>query len=154
MPDNRLYLVIHIALISMAIFCSCTDGETAPFEPALLTVETGTFLIRQPREPGAVMEALFHGQVSKDKRGCLRLQPPTDATVVWPFGSALEARDDGEWVVDLDGEEIGKIGGPFRFGGGVVPFLTEGMGFRAPDITEIQTRCPGRYWIVGEVLKP
>ena len=84
----------------------------------------------------------------------MRLEAPSDVTVVWPFRPTLEARINGEWALDAQGNEIGRIGGPFRFGGGIVPFLHKDLGFKEPDLTEIQTQCPGRYWIVGEVLEP
>jgi hypothetical protein len=100
------------------------------------------------------MEALFLGQVVEDGEGCLRLQPPADHTVVWPYRSTLEVRGDGSWVVSEEGKDIGKIGGAFRFGGGEVPFLHEGLGFTHGQITEIHARCPGRYWIVGELHTP
>lgn len=56
---------------------------------------------------------------------------------------------DGEWVLDAQENEIGRFGGPFRLGGGIVPFLHKDLGFKEPDHTEIQAQCPGRYWIVG-----
>mgnify|MGYP001053328658 CR=1 FL=1 len=132
----------------------CAESATAPADYALVSLDGGAYFIRQPEKPGAVMEALFLGQVVKDEAGCLRLQSPADATVVWPYRSSLGARDDGLWVVDAAGKEIGRIGGAFRFGGGEVPFLHEGLGFHEPERSAIHARCPGRYWIVGEVLTP
>lgn len=133
---------------------ACTDRVTNSSDRALLSLDGDTYFVRQVQEPDAVMEALFQGQVVEDKGGCLRLQGPSPSTVVWPFGSTLEPRSDGDRVLDGEGNELGRIGGVFRFGGGHVPFLHEGLGFSKADVTRIQARCPGRFWIVGEILGP
>jgi hypothetical protein len=138
----------------LLLVAGCSDGVTTPADYSLIFLEGDTYFVRQPVNPGAVMEALFQGKVIKDEGGCLRLQAPDDATVVWPYRSALDVRGDGQWIVGADGRDLGKIGGDFRFGGGEVPYLHEGLGFHEPSITEIMDRCPGRFWIVGEVLTP
>jgi hypothetical protein len=110
-----------------------------------------TVFLAQESPPVAVMEALFQGRVVRDREGCLRLDTADRHTVVWPFGSRLEDRVDGLHVTDAAGRDIGRIGGSFRFGGGEVPSLHEGL-LSADDRRRAEARCPGRYWIVGEVL--
>lgn len=134
------------------MLAGCSESVSGPADLTLISSVDDAYFIRQLEKPGAVMEALFQGRVVKDRNGCLRLQPPTAATVIWPFGSTLEVRSEGEWVVGADGRDIGKIGSSFRFGGGVVPIPHGGIGFHEPRITEIRTRCPGRFWIVGETF--
>lgn len=150
---HRVRMARAGVLLSL-ILTGCADTGTPTADLPLDSLEGDTYFIRQPERPRSVMDALFQGRVVRDERGCLRLQPPADATVVWPFGSTLEARSSGQWVVEAGGNEMGKIGGLFSFGGGEVPFLHVGLGFQQPDITQIQTRCPGRFWIVGDVLSP
>ena len=97
------------------------------------------------------MDALFQGRVVEDSSGCIRLQPPSGATVVWPKGFSLEMTAEGARVQDQNGLEVGLIGSTFRFGGGEVPFLHGGLGFQPAEVALIQSRCPGRFWIVGEI---
>jgi hypothetical protein len=116
------------------------------------------------QEPGAVflvqgapavdhMDALFQGRVSLDAQGCLRLESLGDRpTVVWPHGFSIEERGGALFVKDAAGSDVGRIGGSFRFGGGEVPSLHEGFNLSDEALRLAQSRCPGRYWIVGDVL--
>ena len=154
MHIHRRLRTTGTVVFSLFLAGACTDEVTNSSDGALLSLDGDTYFVRQVQEPDAVMEALFQGQVVEDKLGCLRLQGPSPSTVVWPFGSTLEPRSDGDWVLDAEGNELGRIGGVFRFGGGHVPFLHEGLGFSKAEVAGIQTRCPGRFWIVGQVLEP
>ncbi|MGH7539896.1 MAG: hypothetical protein ACRELC_02750 [Gemmatimonadota bacterium] len=100
-----------------------------------------------------VMEALFVGRVIRDPAGCLRLETPDQHTVVWPFGFRLVPADGGLAVRDADGQAVGRIGGDFRLGDGEVPFLHEGLALPEAERRAAETRCPGRYWIVGDVQR-
>ena len=72
--------------------------------------------------------------------------------MIWPFGATLEVRDGQSWVVDAALTDIGVLGGEFRFGGGFVSRLHDGLGFSAGVGKQIAARCPGRFWIVGETI--
>jgi hypothetical protein len=82
--------------------------------------------------------------------GCLRLDTPDTHTVIWPkgfdLGADLRVRDDR-------GAVVGRIGGAFRLGGGEVPSLHDGIPLSEADRVRAGSRCPGRFWIVGEVLR-
>ena len=135
---------IAVALL-IASACIASSGDEAD----LLGLNGGgnTVFLVQRNQPTVVMEALFEGRVEADAEGCLRLEGPNPATVVWPFGSRLE----GSRVLDSAGHEIGRIGGEFRFGGGEVPSLQAWIAGTAEERGRIEARCPGRYWIVGDV---
>ena len=98
------------------------------------------------------MDALYQGSVVEID-GCFRLGgEPVGHTVVWPPGYALVERTGKYRVVDETGYEIGQIEESFRFGGGEVPTLwAEGPVDEAIRLAALR-RCPGRYWLVGEVL--
>jgi hypothetical protein len=145
---------IHVSLywlILTGALMGCSRDAAGPADYSVLDDGTATYFLTLPVVPNAVMEALYQGRVLKDERGCLRLQQPDDATVVWPFGFTLEVRKGQEWVLDATGKDVGKISGTFRFGGGEVPFLHEGLGFTAAANAQIQAKCPGRFWIVAEI---
>jgi hypothetical protein len=100
----------------------------------------------------SVMDALFQGRVARDAVGCLRLENQGDRhTVVWPHGFTIAERDGELFVKDAAGREVGQIGGSFRFGGGETPALHAGLNLSDESRQLAESRCPGRYWIVGEV---
>lgn len=143
-------LAILSALMTLGLAgCSETPSEAADL--SLVPGAGETVFLVMPFQTNLHMEALFQGRVVRDDSGCVRLQPPSDATVVWPFGFTLEPRTTGEWVVMGNGEDLGFIGGSFRFGGGEVPALHRGLGFSNELAGQIHDRCPGRFWIVGAV---
>lgn len=140
---NALARYTLVALL-IATACIASAGD----EVDLLGLSGGDdviFLVQRV-EPTVVMEALFEGRVVPDSAGCLRLAGPDPATVVWPYGARL----DGLTVRDAAGRTIGRIGGPFRLGGGEVPALHTGIPLSAAE-REAARRCPGRFWIVGDV---
>lgn len=146
--------IIHISmggLILAGAVTGCSRGSVGPADYSLIGDGAGTYFLTQPVASTEVMDALYQGMVLKDEAGCLRLREPDAATVVWPFGFTLDVRGSQEWVVDAAGRDGGVIGGTFRFGGGEVPFLHKGLGFTPAAIAQIHAKCPGRFWIVGEV---
>jgi hypothetical protein len=135
------------ALIALAA-CSPSEGTG----PGLTGSENpdATVFLAQNVPPTAVMEALYQGRVNRDAQGCLRVESENGATVIWPYGFTLEARDGGLFVKDDDGRTVGRIGGEFRMGGGFVPAPGYAQ-LSARDRALAETRCTSSsYWVVGE----
>ena len=97
------------------------------------------------------MQALYEGNVVADAAGCVRLADASGHTVVWPYAFELRQHNGAATVVDPGGREIGDVGGAFSFGGGEVPTLHQGIALSDARRQLALERCPGRYWIVGEV---
>jgi hypothetical protein len=136
-------------VVGVLIAMGCAGGEEG--EP--LSARQGddvVFLVQSVR-PNAVMDALFEGRVAADANGCLRLQGPDPATVIWPYGATLDNVDGQQRVRADGGRIIGTIGGTFRLGGGEVQTLVAGNGISAADVERARSTCPGKYWIVGDV---
>jgi hypothetical protein len=138
-----------IALVAVLLTACSSRDDSDPFDPLHFQQRTGVIFVAQNVVPDAVMEALFDGRVIADAAGCLRFDSPDPATVVWPKGFTIW-ESAGTMIVRNDaGRQIGQIGGPFRLGGGEVSVVQEGLS--AADRERLETNCPGRYWIVGDV---
>lgn len=113
------------------------------------------FLVQKPVDgERTVMEALYEGSVV-EVDGCLRLgDEPDSHTVVWPPAFSLSTKDGAQVVLDDNGRTIGRLGDFFRLGGGEVPMLWENGPVDEAARTAALDQCPGRYWLVGEVLQP
>lgn len=116
-------------------------------------VDAGEVLFLTETVPAALhMQALYKGNVIADAAGCLRLAGTGEQhTVVWPFGFELRRRKGVATVVDPNGRVIGEIGGAFTLGGGEIPTLHDGIPLSDAQRAQARERCPGRYWIVGDV---
>ena len=140
----REILLPASVLLLAALLAACdSDPEAAP---DLL------FLVKKPVEgERIVMDALYEGSVVESE-GCLRFgDEPERHTVVWPPGFSLTNVDGSYVVLDERGRTVGQIGRFFRFGGGEVETLWEDGPVAETARVEALRRCPGRYWIVGEV---
>lgn len=142
-------------LLALALGACAPSGQDHPL--ALQTLDTSdpeTVFLALSETPTAVMEALFQGRVIRDAAGCLRLDAPAPdgATVVWPHGFTLQETGDELRVLDTGGGIVGRIGEMFRFGGGFVQALHEGIPLTDADRALAISRCPGAYWIVGDIL--
>ena len=143
------YAVILKAVLVLVAF-SMAACVTEPEQDADLL-----FLVQKPVEgERVVMDALYQGSVV-ERDGCLRLgDEPDGHTVVWPPGFSLVRRVGGHEVRNEAGRAIGQVGGFFRLGGGEVPTLWEDGPVDDQTRTAALDRCPGRYWLVGEVVAP
>jgi hypothetical protein len=148
---SSLHRTLAIALMTISAAACSSAEEVLSFDALHFQDRTGIVFVRQNVTPDAVMEALFQGRVVTDGAGCLRLDSPDPATVVWPSGFAMTESGDDMLVRDAAGREIGRVGGTFRLGGGEVSSL-QGAGVSAADRQRAETHCPGRYWIVGDAL--
>ena len=110
------------------------------------------FLVQKPVEgERVVMEALYEGSVV-EVDGCLRLgEEPDSHTVVWPPAFTLTTQDGERVVLDEEGRAVGRIGHFFRLGGGEVQTLWKNGPVDEAARTAALDRCPGRYWLVGDV---
>lgn len=142
-------VIIGTAMAAVAALAtsSCCGNDCS--NPSDASDEATTIFLAQNVAPDAVMEALFQGRIARDAQGCLRTTDAESATVIWPYGSRLEARADGPHVVDAAGRDLGPVGGNFRFGGGFVPGVAH-VSLSDADRTLAETRCPGTYFVVGD----
>lgn len=136
-------------VILTTVFAIACDPPSGPEAGSRLGDDGEVIFFVQGAPATVVMDALFDGVVSRDAAGCLRLAGPDPATVVWPFGFRLVLGR----VSDGEGRGIGRLGERFRFGGGEVRFLPDGLGLSDSERRLVEAWCPGRYWIVGEVLE-
>jgi hypothetical protein len=136
-----------LALLIAAVACDTSDS-IGPGFTGLADPEATVFLALE-EQPTVFMDALFQGTVSRDANGCLRAEGSEGATVIWPYGTRLQARGGALLVVDASGRELGRIGGRFRMGGGysqaAYHYLSDA------DTERAQTRCPGNYWVAGSI---
>lgn len=141
------------ATVLVVLACASCDGsptsETQPRPRLHLQDAAHVVFMTQNVVPAATMDALFQGRVVADRAGCLRLDSPDPPTVVWPHGYRVRVGPDGVRILDRDGHTVGSVGKRFSLGGGEVPALADGMGFTEADRELAESRCPGRYWIVG-----
>ena len=130
----------------------CSTQSTEPTEDFRTGVTRDPLvLLTAAVEAREVMEALYTGRVVADSAGCLRLDSPEPATVVWPKGFSLGSSIEGPIVRNAAGVEIGRVGAPFEFGGGYVNSL-EGIAAISVETRRVaRERCPGQYWIVGDI---
>jgi hypothetical protein len=141
----------------LTLMAAMACGRATDGDPSGVTYDADRpFFITQNVAPNAVMDALFQGRVVADAAGCLRLDSPDRVTVIWPRGFTLEPRAGGSpagglQVHDARGRSVGRIGGEFRLGGGEVPWLPDGIPLAADVRQHAVRRCPGIFWIVGEI---
>ncbi len=129
-------------------------GACSSSSPVLVGPEEPVLFLAQKSQPNAVMEALFQGPVNLDQAGCFRMGDAAGPTVIWPFGSRLVREKTGLVVVDRTGDELVRIGSNARIGGGNIPDLGALDVLTEPFLEAALRRCPGSYWIVGDVLEP
>ena len=147
--NHSISRALSACAVALALAACASEKDTGP---TFNRNESPTVFLVQGAPATAVMDALFQGRVTRDVRGCLRLDHQGDRhTVVWPHGFTIVERDGELFVKDAAGSDVGQVGGSFRFGGGEIPALHEGINLSAESRQLAESRCPGRYWIVGEV---
>jgi hypothetical protein len=143
---NRVCSGLVLTLTAVAA-AGCTSND--PTGAGARDLDDVIFLaLSEP--PNAHMDALFNGTVTIDDAGCIRLQNVERSTVVWPYGFTLDDGDDQLRVRDASGKVLGRVGGTFRFGGGHVPELHEGIDLPPALRERARTSCPGDFWVVGD----
>lgn len=145
----RLLMDRGCSIRTLACLAILAAGACSTEEGPLVGTPDGETLFLTAAAPQPIhMQALYEGRVQRDEQGCLRLETQDRHVVVWPFGFELENRGGATYVEDPARRAIGRIGGSFRFGGGEVPSVEAAD--LSPDSRALaQSRCPGRYWIVG-----
>ena len=144
---------LYFAVVLGATFVAgCADPKGRLPTNTLNSVDASSVVfLAQNADPGAVMDALFTGKISADAAGCLRLSGDDPSTVVWPAGFSVKSEAADLLIIDKSGRLVGRVGGSFRLGGGHVPQLHDGIPMSAADRDLARARCPGRFWIVGDV---
>ena len=139
---------VGFVLVAVGMAACVTEAELEPADDLL-------FFVQKPVEgERVVMDALYQGSVI-ERDGCLRLgDEPDSHTVVWPPGFSLVRSAGDQVVLNEAGRSIGSIGGFFRLGGGEVTTLWEDGPVDDATRTAALDRCPGRYWLVGDVVAP
>jgi hypothetical protein len=150
-PIRRAPLAV---LAVLAAACAGEPAADSGTDPALSAGGADLVFLALDRDPVAVMEALYTGTVTLDAAGCLRLDGPDAATVVWPHGFSADATAAAIAIRDAGGRVVGRVGEDFALGGGIVPSLHEGIPMRSSDRALGEDACPGDYWIVGDVQAP
>ena len=136
--------------VGMAALMGCDTAS-----PVVVGPDEPVLFLAQNAPPSGVPQALFQGRVEVDQAGCLRLgTDPVGPTVVWPFGSRLVREKTGLVVRDPGGADFVRIGENVRLGGGEVSDLAALGVLPAPMLAAARDRCPGTYWLAGEVLPP
>lgn len=141
---------ILLALLPLAAACAKDLGP----EPSLAGGENpdGVVFLAQNQPQTVQMQALYQGLVTPDAEGCLRLQGHegrAGPTVIWPYSTRLRERGGVLLVISPAGREIGRIGGAFKMGGG--NSSDEAASLTPADRARARQRCPGGYWIAGDV---
>lgn len=151
------YSPLAVALLSLVTTVAACESPVGTEEQvfvgdALEARMSGELLFLTMRTtPEVHMEALFEGAVVGDAAGCLRLDSPDDATVVWPRGWGFEQRDGTIVILNANGELVARIGEGLRLGGGEVETLPAVLGFTQADRDLAERHCPGKYWIASHV---
>lgn len=152
---TRHHSRLAAAFLALATLSACGSPTAAEQElvvaDALEARLSGELVFLAMRiTPDVHMEALFEGRVVEDEAGCLRLDGPDAATVVWPRGWGFERRNGTVRILDADGQLVARLGERMSLGGGEVETLPAAMGFTQADRDLAENHCPGRYWIVGD----
>lgn len=147
-----------LAVLTVLVAGGCQSAAAPEFD----RTEKATFLevrhtgdikiLTQSVVPAESMEALYQGIVFADSQGCIRLESEAyDVTVVWPKDFRAATISEGTAVLNAAGEVVVLLGESVALGGGEVEVLHEELGFTAADRTLAESRCPGRFWIVGQI---
>lgn len=145
------FRVLSVTAVLAAAACSSADiGGLEPDPSFEMEERDGVVFMTQNVVPAAMMDALYMGRVFLAEEGCLRLETSETASPVWPKGYGFSVAGGEIRVLDRDGEVVGTVGEEFRLPGGLVPELSDAMGFDQADRDLAESRCPGDYWIVGE----
>jgi hypothetical protein len=153
---TRHPLHLTATLLSLVIASTACNSPSAPGQELLAADaiqaqrSDGLVFLTMRITPEAHMEALFEGAVVRDEAGCLRLDSPDAATVVWPRGWSFEQRDDALRILNAAGQLAASVGEQLTLPGGEVETLPSVWGFTQADRDLAGSQCPGRYWIVGD----
>jgi hypothetical protein len=145
-------LGITIVVVGLSILVACGGGGSDQDSTSFVTItaEDGgeVFFPRQrPTEP----EALAEGELVLED-GCLRLRQDGSGLVfIWPPGFMPRADGDRIQVLDGEGSVMATVGEQIEMGGGFLDTL-EGLDSVDEELArELSERCPGSYWLVGEI---
>lgn len=161
----KVALPVLVAVSLLTAACGARPSTEGPNDTSSATAapettaagELGAIVFLNQGDPGADMPSMADGGVlSVDERGCLRLLQPAvdpDPLPVWPPGYSLDAAGDGPArILDGEGRVVARVGDEIGVGGGPTSSLEEVADADERRLREIRERCPGAYFIVGEVV--
>lgn len=156
-----------VLLVGLCLLAGCTNEQKAPVNDRNVDivgeadpVDSEIILAVQPGvyDPNrAVMEALIVGRLHVID-GCLHLigegEDLDGAVVIWPPETTMRMTDEGlVEIIDHAGELIVRQGEYLEMGGGFAASV-EGIEFDDPEIgARLAERCPGSYWIAGDIVR-
>jgi hypothetical protein len=108
------------------------------------------FLVHKTPHPNG-MDALYEGSVDRDPQGCLRVDADGGAVVIWPYGFTLRTRSGGLYVENAEGRTVGRIGGDFRMGGGLVDAVHLDTYLSEIDRARAAVCHADSYWIASGI---
>lgn len=148
-PSTPFVRIGLLSVLMVVLACGPSDPVMPLGANLQLSTTGGVKFLTQTSEQATHMEALFTGGLTVDDNGCIRLDSPDDATVIWPRGYSLHLAGGVHLVRDGAGRAVGLLDGDFSLGGGEVARLHSGMGFTQADESFVAHHCPGRYWIAS-----
>lgn len=105
-------------------------------------------------EPRAVMQALARGRLTLDD-DCLRISSGSydGNLLIWPPDYSFRATGGNVRILDEENRVVAKTGDRIEVGGGEVPGRSlRNIAYVGKSLGQkILRRCPGPYWLVGEV---
>lgn len=138
---------------------SATPGPaaaTAPETTAVSELGGDVVFLNQSESVDHIPTSMGGGELAVDGKGCLRMGPQGDRrpnfVPVWPPDYSLDAGGERMRILDGEGWVVARVGDEIRVGGGPASSLEAVVDVDEQQGREIRERCPGSYFIVGEVL--
>lgn len=142
-----------------AVGSSATSGPastTVPETTAISEPGSDAVFLNQSASVDGIPTTVDSGELAVDRKGCLRMGPQGDRrpnfVPVWPPGYSLDAGGERMRILDGEGRVVARVGDEIRVGGGPASSLETVVDVDEQQGREIRERCPGTYFIVGEVL--
>jgi hypothetical protein len=138
---------LRVSVVSLAV-ASCS-----PTAPEQHEAPGGIIFFNQTRTAHTAPAAVIEAVVGVDQAGCLRLTSTLEqATLIWPTGFSWVQIGAEIWIRDERGRETARIGSRLRLAGGFVATLDERLALTSTARRLASSSCPGKYWLVTEVL--
>ncbi len=143
---NLKALIIGIGIILSILISGCVEE---PQQKPINTSSSTPFFPVQNYPSEFSMTALLEGKLALED-GCLRVSDRgyDNYLLVWPYGFSLSTEGGVIQIMDDTDRPIVRVGDELKVGGGEIP--DERIAKYSAELPS--DRCPGPYWIVGEVI--